>query len=221
MATIVKVSKKSAVQAQPVFALEVALLECGKQLGNYALAKSKEESAIKERDNAKAVIDRLIPQLHKHGVKLGELPRTGADIGYKGVKVSAAQALTVGVYNAMPKDISHATKKNYLSDLRACIDANHKFTLNYSRKISKGKSDAGKEASASASAKAVAAPKPGDTKPSDVKMPLDEVIRRNFKTLLDNNRKVACKLIDELAKMACVDLGDEFDFEDEDYDIED
>ena len=199
MATI-KVSKKPAVQSQPVFALEVALLEVGKQLGNYALAKNKEESAIKERDNAKAVIDRLIPQLHKHGVKLGELPRTGADIGYQGVKVTAAQALTVGVYNAMPKDISHATKKNYLSDLRACIDANHKFTLNYSRKISKGKSEAGKENSASASAKAVAA-KPDDTKPSDVKTPLDEVIRRNFKTLLANNPQAAADLVDELADM--------------------
>ena len=200
MATIVKVSKKAPAQAQPVFVLEVALLEVGKQLGNYALAKSKEESAIKERDNAKAVIDRLIPQLHKHGVKLGELPRTGADIGYEGVKVSAAQALTVGVYNAMPKDISHGTKKNYLSDLRACIDANHKFTLNYSRKISKGKSDAGKEASASASAKAVAA-KPSDTKPSEAKQSLADVIKANFKTLLANNPQAAADLVDELADM--------------------
>ena len=199
MATI-KVSKKSAVQAQPVFVLEVALLEVGKQLGNYALAKSKEESAIKERDNAKAVIDRLIPQLHKHGVKLGELPRIGADIGYEGVKVTAAQALTVGVYNAMPKDISHATKKNYLSDLRACIDANHKFVLNYSRKISKGKSDTGKENSASASAKAVAV-KPNDTKASEAKQSLADVIKQNFKTLLANNPQAAADLVDELADM--------------------
>lgn len=201
MATIVKVSKKAPAQAQPVFALEVALLEVGKQLGNYALAKSKEESAIKERDNAKAVIDRLIPQLHKHGVKLGELPRTGADIGYEGVKVTAAQALTIGVYNAMPKDISHGTKKNYLSDLRACIEANHKFVLNYSRKISKGKSDAGKEASASASAKAVAAPKQDDKKHGEVKLSLADVIKQNFKTLLANNPQAAADLVDELADM--------------------
>jgi hypothetical protein len=201
MATIVKASKKAPAQAQPVFALEVALLEVGKQLGNYALAKSKEESAIKERDNAKAVIDRLIPQLHKHGVKLGELPRTGADIGYKGVKVSATQALTVGVYNTMPKDISHATKKNYLSDLRACIDANHKFTLNYSRKISKGKSEAGKENSASASAKAVAAPKQDDKKHGEAKQSLADVIKQNFKTLLANNPQAAADLVDELADM--------------------
>ena len=201
MATIVKVSKKPAIQSQPVFALEVALLEVGKQLGNYALAKSKEESAIKERDNAKAVIDRLIPQLHKHGVKLGELPRTGADIGYEGVKVSASQALTVGVYNAMPKDISHATKKNYLSDLRACIDANHKFVLNYSRKLSKGKSDNGKENSASASAKAVQTSKPSDTKAGEVKQSLADVIKANFKTLLANNPQGAADLLDELADM--------------------
>jgi hypothetical protein len=195
MATI-KVSKKPAVQSQPVFALEAALLEVGKQLGNYALAKSKEESAIKERDNAKAVIDRLIPQLHKHGVKLGELPRTGSDIGYQGVKVTAAQALTVGVYNAMPSDISHATKKNYLSDLRACIDANHKFTLNYARKLSKGKSDNGNKPAGNKPA----GNKP-DTKASPVKQSLADVIKQNFITLLKNNPQAAADLLNELADM--------------------
>ena len=108
MATI-KVAK---VQA-PIFALETVLTETAKQLGNYAHAQGKYEQAVKDRENAKAVLDRLIPQLHKHGVKLGELPRTGADTGYKGVKVTPAQALTVGVYNAMPTDLTHAVKKNY------------------------------------------------------------------------------------------------------------
>ena len=91
MATTTK-HKISGNQQPQAFALEVVLLETAKQLGNYAHAQGKFESAVKDRDNAKAVIDRLIPQLHKHGVKLGGLPRTGADIGYKGVKVTPAQA---------------------------------------------------------------------------------------------------------------------------------
>ena len=104
--------------------IETSLKEVGKQLGNYAHAQSRYESAIKDRDTAKAVIDRLIPQLHKNGVKLGDLPRTGADIGYDGVKATPAQALTIGVYNAMPMDLSHAVKKNYLSALRVCVEKN-------------------------------------------------------------------------------------------------
>ena len=199
MATI-KVSKKSAVQSQPVFALEVALLECGKQLGNYAHAKSKEESAIKERDNAKAVIDRLIPQLHKHGVKLGELPRTGAEDGYKSNKLTPAQVLTVGIYNAMPADLTHAVKKNYLSCFRNCVAESRAFTTNLSRdKAVKG--DKAGTSKAGSSAKAVAAPKQDDKKHGEVKQSLADVIKANFKTLLANNPQAAADLVDELADM--------------------
>lgn len=189
MATI-KVAKI----AQPVFALETVLTETAKQLGNYAHAQGKYEAAVKDRENAKAVLDRLIPQLHKHGVKLGELPRTGADTGYKGVKVTPAQALSVGVYNAMPADLTHAVKKNYLSALRAAIESNHKFTLNPSRE----RVQAEKKATATVAEKV---PKADDKKPSEVKQSLADVIRANFKTLLNNNPQVARDLVDELADM--------------------
>jgi len=192
MATV-KVAK---VQA-PVFALETVLTETAKQLGNYAHAQGKYEQAVKDRENAKAVLDRLIPQLHKHGVKLGELPRTGADTGYKGVKVTPAQALSVGVYNAMPQDLTHAVKKNYLSALRAAIDSNHKFTLNPSR----DRVQAEKKTAAPVAEKA---PKAEDKKPSEVKQSLADVIRANFKTLLNNNPQLAAELAEELAEMAGV-----------------
>ena len=189
MATTTK-HKLAGNQQPKTFAVETALLEVAKQMGNYAHAQSRYESAIKDRDTAKAVIDRLIPQLHKNRIKLGDLPRTGADIGYEGVKATPAQALTIGVYNAMPADISHAVKKNYLSALRVCIDENRKFTLNPAREKAKAK------------------PKADDTKPSvgetaaDNKQSLADVIRRNFKTLLANNPALAAELAEELAELA-------------------
>jgi len=205
--------KLSGNQQPKAFALEVVLLETAKQLGNYAHAQGRMAKAMKERDTAKAIIDRLIPQLHKNGIKLGELPRTGADIGYEGVKATPAQALSILIYNKMPTDITHAVKKNYLSSLRKCIEKNSKFSLNDPRDRTKGAKDSTKEI-------AKKMPKSEDKKPSDVKTPLDEVIRRNFKTLLDNNPIVARKLIGQLATMAHIDLGDGalFDFEDDDYD---
>ena len=193
MATI-KVAK---IQA-PVFALETVLTETAKQLGNYAHAQGKYETAVKDRENAKAVLDRLIPQLHKHGVKLGELPRTGADTGYKGVKVTPAQALSVGVYNAMPADLTHAVKKNYLSALRQCVDSNHKFSLNLSRDRTKGAKDSAKEIVKDVAQKA---PKTPDQKHGEVKQSLADVIKANFKTLLKNNPQVAADLLDQLAEM--------------------
>ena len=195
MATI-KVAK---VQA-PVFALETVLTETAKQLGNYAHAQGKFEQAVKDRENAKAVLDRLIPQLHKHGVKLGELPRTGADTGYEGVKVTPAQALSVGVYNAMPADLTHAVKKNYLSALRAAIDSNHKFTLNPSRDRTKGAKDSTKELVKDKDV-AQKAGKTADQKHGEVKHSLADVIKANFKTLLGNNPQRAAELVDELAEM--------------------
>jgi hypothetical protein len=198
MATSTTKHKLTGNQQPQAFALEVVLLETAKQLGNYAHAQGKYESAVKDRDNAKAVIDRLIPQLHKHGVKLGELPRTGADIGYKGVKVTPAQALSVGVYNAMPADLSHAVKKNYLSALRVCIESNHKFTLNPARDRTKGAKDSTKDIVAQKM------PKPEDQKPSAVKQSLADVIRANFKTLLANNPQLAQELAEELAELAGV-----------------
>ena len=152
MATTTK-HKLAGNQQPQEFAVETALLEAAKQLGNYAHAQGRMAIAVKERDTAKAVIDRLIPQLHKNEIKLGDLPRTGADIGYKGIKATPAQALSVGVYNAMPGDITHAVKKNYLSSLRVCIDENRKFTLNPAREKAKEKPK----------------PKSEDQKPSGVK----------------------------------------------------
>jgi len=188
--------KLSGNQQPKAFALEVVLLETAKQLGNYAHAQGQYESAVQDRSNAKAVIDRLIPQLHKNGVKLGELPRTGSDIGYEGVKVTPAQALSVGVYNAMPTDLTHAVKKNYLSALRVCINTNNKFTLNPARTRTKGAKDSAEEIAKKMKSK--------NTKAGDVKTPLDEVIRRNFISLLNNNKPLAEKLAIELAELAGV-----------------
>ena len=146
--------------------------------------------------------------LFRSKVAIGNLPRGIGTGDFDESKLSPNVKMAVDLYLAMV-DVSHNVRRNYISSLRVCIKEDRKFSPNAPREKAKEAKEA-KEA-----------PKPDDTKPSDVKTPLDEVIRRNFKTLLDNNRKVACKLIDELAKMACVDLGDEFDFEDEDYDIED
>ena len=185
-------------QAPQAFNLEVALIESAKQLGDYAHAKGKEDQAVKDKQAAKAALDKIIPKLHKLGVKLGELPRTGAEDGYKNNKLTPAQVLTVGIYNAMPADLTHAVKKNYLSCFRNCVAESRAFTTNLSRdKAVKG--DKAGTSKAGSSTKTVA--KQDDTKPSEAKQSLADVIKANFKTLLANNPQAAADLVDELADM--------------------
>ena len=137
---------------------------------------------------AKEALNKLIPRLHKIRVKLGELPRKGQEDGYKTVKLTPAQTLAVGIYNAMPSDLSHAVKKNYLSAFRGCVEANRAFSLNPSRdKVKAAKPDTAKVKA--------------DTKAGDVKQSLADVIKANFVTLLKNNPQAAADLVNELAEL--------------------
>ena len=199
MATKHKAKGNQSTEQAQAFNLEVALIESAKQLGDYAHAKGKEDQAVKDKQAAKAALDKIIPKLHKLGVKLGELPRTGAEDGYKNNKLTPAQVLTVGIYNAMPADLTHAVKKNYLSCFRNCVAESRAFTTNLSRdKAVKG--DKAGTSKAGSSTKTGAA-KPSDTKPSEAKQSLADVIKQNFKTLLANNPQAAADLVDELADM--------------------
>ena len=102
-----------------------------------------------------------------------------------------SQTLAVGIYNAMPADLSHAVKKNYLSAFRACVTDNRVFSLNPSRdKVKTTKVDT----------KATKAAKP-DTKAGAVKQSLADVIKANFATLLKNNPQAAAELLDQLAEL--------------------
>ena len=124
-------------------------------------------------------------------MKLGDLPRKGQEDGYKSVKLTPSQVLTVGIYNAMPADLSHAVKKNYLSAFRGCVEANRAFSLNPSRDKVKTAKPAGNTKTA----------KPADTKAGAVKQSLADVIKANFKTLLANNPQAAAELLDTLAEL--------------------
>ena len=139
---------------------------------------------------AKESLNKLIPRLHKLGVKLGDLPRKGQENGYLTAKLTPAQTLTVGIYNAMPADLSHAVKKNYLSCFRNCVEANRAFTTNISRDRAKAAKPADTKAA-----------KPADTKAGAVKQSLADVIKANFVTLLKNNPQAAAELLDTLAEM--------------------
>ena len=130
--TVIK-HKTGGNQSPEQFNLEVCLIECAKQLGDYAHADGKITEGKIAQAKAKEALNKLIPRLHKLGVKLGELPRKGQEDGYKAVKLTPAQTLAVGIYNAMPADLSHAVKKNYLSAFRACVTDNRVFSLNPSR----------------------------------------------------------------------------------------
>ena len=182
--------KVSGNQAPEAFNLESCLTECAKQLGDYAHADAKIASGKLAQTKAKEALNKLIPRLHKRGVKLGELPRKGQEDGYKAVKLTPAQTLAVGIYNAMPADLSHAVKKNYLSCFRNCVEANRAFTTN----ISRDRAKAAKPASTTKTAKP-------DTKAGAVKQSLADVIKANFVTLLKNNPQVAAELLDQLAEL--------------------
>ena len=189
--TTVMKHKTAGNQAPEQFNLEVCLVECAKQLGDYAHADAKVTAGKLAQAKAKESLNKLIPRLHKLGVKLGELPRKGQEDGYKAVKLTPAQTLAVGIYNAMPADLSHAVKKNYLSAFRACVADNRVFSLNPSRDKVKAAKPAGTTKTA----------KPADTKAGAVKQSLADVIKANFKTLLANNPQAASDLVDELSDM--------------------
>ena len=186
--TVIK-HKTSGNQSPETFNLESCLVECAKQLGDYAHADGKITEGKIAQAKAKEALNKLIPRLHKLGVKLGELPRKGQEDGYKAVKLTPAQTLAVGIYNAMPADLSHAVKKNYLSAFRACVADNRVFSLNPSRDKVKTTKAATKTA------------KPADTKAGTVKQSLADVIKANFKTLLANNPQAAAELLDTLAEL--------------------
>ena len=158
---------------------------------DYAHADAKVTAGKIAQAKAKEALNKLIPRLHKLGVKLGELPRKGQEDGYKAVKLTPAQTLAVGIYNAMPQDLSHAVKKNYLSAFRACVADNRVFSLNPSRDKVKTAKPAGNKPAGN---------KP-DTKAGTVKQSLADVIKANFVTLLKNNPQVAAELLDQLAEL--------------------
>ena len=187
--TVIK-HKTGGNQAPEAFNLESCLTECAKQLGDYAHADAKVTAGKLAQAKAKEALNKLIPRLHKLGVKLGELPRKGQEDGYKAVKLTPAQTLAVGIYNAMPADLSHAVKKNYLSAFRACVADNRVFSLNPSRDKVKAAKPAGNTKAAKQ-----------DTKAGAVKQSLADVIKANFKTLLANNPQIAAELLDQLADM--------------------
>ena len=184
--------KVSGNQAPEQFNLESCLVECAKQLGDYAHADGKITEGKIAQAKAKEALNKLIPRLHKLGVKLGELPRKGKEDLYANSKLTPSQVLTVGMYKAMMQagDISHDTAKNYLSCFRNCVESNRAFTTNISR-------DRAKAAKPADTAKAA---KP-DTKAGAVKQSLADVIKANFATLLKNNPQVAAELLDQLADM--------------------
>ena len=189
--TVIK-HKVSGNQAPEQFNLESCLVECAKQLGDYAHADAKVSEGKIAQAKARESLNKLIPRIHKLRVKLGELPRKGQEDGYKSVKLTPSQVLTVGIYNAMPADLSHAVKKNYLSAFRGCVEANRAFSLNPSRDKVKTAKPAGNKPAGN---------KPADTKAGEVKQSLADVIKANFKTLLANNPQIAAELVNELAEM--------------------
>ena len=189
--TVIK-HKTAGNQAPEQFNLESCLVECAKQLGDYAHADAKVTAGKLAQAKAKESLNKLIPRLHKLGVKLGELPRKGKEDLYAQNKLTPSQVLTVGMYKTIMEngDISHDTAKNYLSAFRNCVEANRAFTTNISRDRAKtAKADTTKTA------------KPADTKAGAVKQSLADVIKANFKTLLANNPQVAADLVNELAEM--------------------
>ena len=189
--TVIK-HKLSGNQTPETFNLESCLTECAKQLGEYAHADAKIASGKLAQAKAKESLNKLIPRLHKLGVKLGELPRKGKEDLYAQNKLTPSQVLTVGMYKAMMQngDIGHDTAKNYLSAFRNCVELNRAFTTNISR-------DRAKAAKPANTAKAA---KP-DTKAGNVKQSLADVIKANFKTLLANNPQAAAELLDQLAEL--------------------
>ena len=190
--TVIK-HKTSGNQAPETFNLESCLTECAKQLGDYAHADAKIASGKLAQTKAKEALNKLIPRLHKLGVKLGELPRKGKEDFYANSKLTPSQVLTVGMYKAMMQngDISHDTAKNYLSCFRSCVTDNRAFTTNISRDKVKTAKPAGNKSAGN---------KP-DTKAGAVKQSLADVIKANFVTLLKNNPQVAAELLDQLAEL--------------------
>ena len=191
--TVIK-HKTSGNQAPEQFNLESCLVECAKQLGDYAHADAKIASGKLAQSKARESLNKLIPRLHKLGVKLGELPRKGKEDFYANSKLTPSQALTVGMYKAMvtgDNAISHDTAKNYLSCFRNCVADNRAFTTNISRDRAKA---------AKPDTKTTKATKP-DTKAGDVKQSLADVIKANFVTLLKNNPQAAADLVNELAEL--------------------
>ena len=176
--TTVMKHKVSGNQSPEQFNLESCLVECAKQLGEYAHADAKIASGKLAQTKAKEALNKLIPRLHKLGVKLGELPRKGKEDLYAQNKLTPSQVLTVGMYKTIMEngDISHDTAKNYLSAFRNCVEANRAFTTNISRDRAKAAKPAGTTKAA----------KP-DTKAGAVKQSLADVIKANFVTLLKNN----------------------------------
>ena len=189
--TVIK-HKTGGNQSPEQFNLEVCLIECAKQLGDYAHADAKVTAGKLAQAKAKEALNKLIPRLHKLGVKLGELPRKGKENLYADSKLTPSQALTVGMYKAMIQagDISHDTVKNYLSCFRNCVESNRAFTTNISRDRAKAAKPAGNTKAA----------KP-DTKAGAVKQSLADVIKANFVTLLKNNPQAAAELLDALAEL--------------------
>ena len=186
--------KVSGNQAPEQFNLEVCLIECAKQLGDYAHADGKITEGKLAQAKAKEALNKLIPRLHKLGVKLGELPRKGKENFYAQSKLTPSQVLTVGMYKAMvtgENAIGHDTAKNYLSCFRNCVADNRAFTTNISR-------DRAKAAKPADTAKTA---KPADTKAGAVKQSLADVIKANFVTLLKNNPQAAAELLDTLAEL--------------------
>jgi len=199
--------------------INTSLLEVGKQLNEYGKANINEQHAKEAKEKAKKELDKLIHVLFKAKVAIGNLPR-GVETGdFDSNKLSSTVKIAVDLYLAM-KDVSHNVRRNYISSLRVCIKEDKKFSLNVAREKAREKAKEVKASDTKASDTKASDTKASNTKAGDVKTPLDEVIRRNFKTLLDNNPIVARKLIGQLAAMAHIDLGDGalFDFEDDDYD---
>ena len=189
--TVIK-HKLSGNQTPETFNLESCLTECAKQLGEYAHADAKIASGKLAQAKAKESLNKLIPRLHKLGVKLGELPRKGKEDLYAQNKLTPSQVLTVGMYKTIMEngDIGHDTAKNYLSAFRNCVEANRAFTTNISRDRAKAAKPAGNTKTAKQ-----------DTKAGAVKQSLADVIKANFKTLLKNNPQAAAELLDQLAEL--------------------
>ena len=202
MSTVIK-HKKTGNQSvdTDVFNLESAIKEVGLQLGNYATAQQLIDNTNDEKKKAKDMLDKLLKQFKKQGVKLGDLPRKGSENAYIGVEIKQDSVRhTVEIYQSMPTSLSHDTRKNYISAFRTCMDRDIAFSNNPSRDRTKGAKDSAKEL---AKDKDVAekAPKTPDQKHGEVKHSLADVIKANFKTLLGNNPQRAAELVDELAEM--------------------
>lgn len=202
MATVTKHKAKGNQSVDTeVFNLESAIKEVGLQLGNYATAQQLIDNTNDEKKKAKDMLDKLLKQFKKQGVKLGDLPRKGSDNAYIGIEIKQDSVRhTVEIYQSMPTSLSHDTRKNYISAFRTCMDRDITFSNNPSRDRTKGAKDSAKEITKDKDV-AQKAPKAPDKKPSDVKQSLADVIKANFRTLLANNPQVARDLVDELADM--------------------